>query len=389
MIVFMRNSRRRRWGLLVLIVVAPGAFYAVQAMLKSSPQNRLRLPAAAAIIPPTAEPQGPTPAVKLAPPAPTSRELDAMAFDAVHNDILMYGGSGFGSGPETSSRETWTFDAGGWHLLHPVTSPDVVAGWMTEDPVSGAIVLVGAASPPNRPIETWTWDGATWTKRGDLPFASQSLVGMAALPARGQLMLVTAPTIGPSTADDTWTWAGSSWRLDQSATALPVEGSTPALVSDPAHRRVVAVLTGNANSRSETWTWNGSTWSQLAANEVAPFDPITATMTADPRTGDVLLYIGGGDVRVGSTWTLSGSAWRQVSAPSPVVDTDYHGSWLLTDTHIGRVLMVGSAGRPNTLNVLWVFTGTIWTAERPSVLRGGSPNDGGQSAPGSGSTGLV
>jgi hypothetical protein len=195
---------------------------------------------------------------------------------------------------------------------------------------------------------------------------------MAALPSLGQLVLVTAPTSDLATTDDTWTWDGSSWQLDQRAAALPVEGSTPVLVSDPAHRRLVAVFTGDANSRSETWAWNGATWSQLVANEVAPFDPVTATMTADPGTGNVVLYIGGGDVRVGSTWTLNGTTWRQVNAASPVVDTDYHGSWLLADTHIGRVLMIGSAGRPNPLNVLWVFTGTSWTAERPSVLIGPS-----------------
>ncbi|HVC41542.1 MAG TPA: hypothetical protein VND54_06160 [Candidatus Saccharimonadales bacterium] len=368
----MVQSRRRMWGVLVLIVVAPAAFYGLQAVLEGAPHNRSPLPATAAIIPPTAEPRGPTPAVTLAPPLPAPRELDAMAFDAVHNDVLMYGGSEFGNGPETTSRETWSFDAGGWHLLHPGTSPAVVGGWMTEDPVTGRMILVGGPLQTDPPIGTWTWDGTTWTHHGDLPTTTQSLVGLAALPARGQLVLVTAPTGGVPTVDDTWTWEGSAWRLDQPATALPVEGSTPVLVSDPAHRRVVAVFTGNANTRTQTWVWDGSTWSQLAADEVAPFDPISATMATDPRTGDVVLYIGGGDVRVGSTWTLSGSSWSQVNAASPVVDTYYHGSWLLTDTRIGRVLMIGSAGRPNTLNALWVFNGTGWTAERASVLTGPS-----------------
>ncbi len=365
-------SGRRMWGWLVLIVVAPAAFYVAQAALHRAPPNPSHPPTTVIITTPSAEPRGPTPAVTLAPPVPAQRELDAMAFDAVHNDVVMYGGIGFGSGPQTSSRATWTFGSGGWHLRHPVTSPDVDAGWMTADPVTGTIVLVGDPSRTGVRLETWTWDGATWTKRGDLPAPTQTLVGMAALPALGQLMLVTAPSSGQSLTDDTWIWEGSSWRLDAPGTALPVEGSTPVLVSDPAHRRVVAVFTGTANSRSETWIWNGSIWSQLAANEVEPFDPVSASMAADPRTGDVLMYIGGGDVRLGSTWALRGAAWRQVDAASPVVDTDYHGSWLLTDQHTGRVVMIGNAGRPNTLNVLWVFTGTSWKAEPPAVLAGPS-----------------
>jgi hypothetical protein len=142
------------------------------------------------------------------------------------------------------------------------------------------------------------------------------------------------------------------------------------MVSDPSHRRVVAVFTGTANSRAETWTWDGGTWSKLAANEMMPFDPITAAMAADPRTGDVLMYIGEGDARVGSTWALSGSSWSEVDGAAPAVDTDYHGAWLLTDPRIGRVVMIGNAGRPNTFNVLWIFTGRSWTAEGPSVLAG-------------------
>ena len=368
MMGFMGRSRRRIWGLLLLIVVAPVVYYAVQALLHPALPNPFHLPTTAAIIPPTAEPRGPTPAVTLAPPVPSPREMDEMAFDTVHNDVVMYGGTGFGSGAQTPSRETWTFDAGGWHLRHPVTNPNIDWGWMTEDPVSGAIVLTGFVPPGDEVVETWTWDGTTWTNRGDLPTGNQLVVGMAAIPALEQLLLVTAPNSAQLTTDETWTWEGSSWRLDAPVISLPVEGSTPVLVSDPAHRRVVAVFTGTANSRAETWTWNGSNWSRLAANEVAPFDPITAAMAADPRTGDVLMYIGEGDARVGSTWALGGATWTEVDGASPAVDTDYHGAWLLADPHIGRVVMIGNAGRPNTLNVLWVFTGRGWTADPPSVL---------------------
>jgi hypothetical protein len=129
----MGNSRRRLWGLLVLIVVAPAAFYSVQGVVHRAAPVRSPLPTAVPITTPSAEPRGPTPGVTLAPPVPAPRELDAMAFDAVHNDIVMYGGSGFGSGPDTWSRATWTFDSGGWHLRHPVTGPDIIGGgWMTE-----------------------------------------------------------------------------------------------------------------------------------------------------------------------------------------------------------------------------------------------------------------
>ena len=99
---FMGRSRRRIWGLLLLIVVAPVVYYAVQALLHPALPNPFHLPTTAAIIPPTAEPRGPTPAVTLAPPIPSPREMDEMAFDTVHNDVVMYGGTGFGSGAQNS-----------------------------------------------------------------------------------------------------------------------------------------------------------------------------------------------------------------------------------------------------------------------------------------------
>src|ERR1035437_1036447 len=111
----MRRSRRRLWGLLILIVVAPATFYGLHAVLRGATTSRSPMSVSAAIILPTPEPRGPTPAVTLAPPVPSPREQDAMAFDAVHNDVVMKGGGGFGTGAGDSSRETWVFDARARH----------------------------------------------------------------------------------------------------------------------------------------------------------------------------------------------------------------------------------------------------------------------------------
>ncbi len=70
------------------------------------------------------------------------------------------------------------------------------------------------------------------------------------------------------------------------------------------------------------------------------------------------------------TWALDGTSWREVNPVSPDVDTA--GATLISDTRIGRVIIIGSALRPNPLNVLWVLNGSTWGAEPPSVLAAGT-----------------
>ena len=90
----------------------------------------------------------PTPGVTLASPIPSAREMTAMAYDAPRDDIVMFGGGGFGPGvAPPPANDTWTFDSTGWHEQHPRPSPPGLSDLlMTEDPSTRDLVLVGAKS---------------------------------------------------------------------------------------------------------------------------------------------------------------------------------------------------------------------------------------------------
>ena len=75
-------------------------------------------------------------------PHPDARMDSPMAYDPVHQQVVMYGGSadflGFGK------RDTWLWDGSGWRLAHPTAAPLPRAGpGMAWDPVSQRVLLYG------------------------------------------------------------------------------------------------------------------------------------------------------------------------------------------------------------------------------------------------------
>ena len=143
------------------------------------------------------------------------------------------------------------------------------------------------------------------------------------------------------------------------------------LSADPLRHRVIAVLAAaaTAGGATQTWAWNGSTWRLVSSTFKLGLDPISATMAPDPQTGAVLLFMHPAGW-LACTWALSGAVWREVNPSSPDVDTAFSGASLLSDTYIGRAILIGGAARPNPLSVLWVLNGSVWTAEVAVCPRG-------------------
>ncbi len=350
-------------ALIAVVTIAPGLVHRHGSGGASRPLAAVPTPL------PFAADTGPAPAAAtLAPPQPSPREMTAMVYDGRHDDVILFGGGGFGS--PAPSAGTWTLDARGWHAQLPVTSPPALGGpLMAYDSATGAVLLVGTypalAEAATATIQTWSWDGATWSRRTDVPAHGEWPIGVADLPATGELVLLT---VAPG-AIHTWAWSGSAWRLQHPPTELPLAAVAPALTADPHHGRVIALTLGADGADVETWAWNGRDWSRLTTTAPPSYNPITATMAADPHSGDVLLFVCGSYAC--ATWALSGPAWHLVDRRSPDIDTDYHAAQLVADTHTGRVLIIGRQGleRPNPLDTLWIFTSTGWVAVPASALR--------------------
>jgi len=144
---------------------------------------------------------------------------------------------------------------------------------MAYDAASRTVVLFGGQDRSRTLDDTWTWDGTNWTKRhptktppgfGEAtPFPQQMVYD----PARKVILFVLPVQHAASTADntmDTWTWNGVTWTRLNPAASPPLRDGN-GLAYDA--KRSLVVFAGGfpfgGADPTTTWGWNGVTWSEL------------------------------------------------------------------------------------------------------------------------------
>jgi hypothetical protein len=148
---------------------------------------------------------------------------------------------------------------------------------MAYDAAHQQIVLYGGVTLDGVSTETWTWDGATWQQHHVTSMPPESLNALLVYDnATQQTLLFGGMSVGgeqPSLSS-TWAWNGTGWvrvaaqgapiGLNESATyddatqtviVYTVQGSVKKLVSPPSSSASAPV--------SQTWIWNGMTWKLL------------------------------------------------------------------------------------------------------------------------------
>jgi hypothetical protein len=199
----------------------------------------------------------------------------AMAYDAARGQVVLFGGT-IGA-TSTYSNQTWVWDGNNWKQMQPAVSPPARFGHaMAYDAVSQKVVLFGGYGDYAETNDTWTWDGTNWTQvlspAGPL---ARSGHAMAFDAARGEIVLfggfVSQPS--PTWFSDTWVWdAVNGWQQKFSATP-PAARAGHILAFHPAMASVVMIGgmggkdiaadgTWYYDYREETWTWNGEAWTQ-------------------------------------------------------------------------------------------------------------------------------
>ena len=111
-------------------------------------------------------------------------------------------------------NDTWVWDGSNWTQKSPQTSPPGRQGHaMAYDAAHGQVVLFGGMEPnDNKLNDTWVWDGANWTQQ--FPQASppeRYLHAMAYDSAHGQVVLFGGTDSNRNYLDDTWVWDGANW----------------------------------------------------------------------------------------------------------------------------------------------------------------------------------
>jgi len=218
----------------------------------------------------------------------------ALAYDGATHSILLFGGWSAASlaGGGAPLGDTWLWDGAAWTQVQPAASPTPRGGAaLAWDPALGRTVLVGgltgsqssgAAHGCAVSIETWAWDGTSWTQ-----FAA------------------TVP-IGPAPR------ASASLAYDQDTHSLVLFGGLGPFCngSDPG-------FAGGCAALGDTWLFNGR-WSMpsIARDEEGlPSSPSArwgAALATEPQSHGVLLFGGQADL-----YTPDDDTWKLATFTAP------------------------------------------------------------------------
>lgn len=282
--------------------------------------------------------------------SPSARDFPAMTYDAARTEVVLFGGE---TSYLTPSDETWTWDGATWTQEAPATSPPArYNAALTYDAVRSESVIVGGLTTGGYAgsidaVDTWTWDGTTWTQ--ETPATSPSgrhLMSMAFDPGPGETVLFGGLN-NSGVLGDTWTWDGSAWTLESPTTSPPARsGATMAYDGNTGD---LLLFGGYADGTylTDTWTWDGTTWTQLTP-AASPPGRTYASMAYDADLGAVVLFGGYyGSYDHADTWTWDGTTWTvQSPAAHPAARS---AAAMAFDAASGQLILFGG----------WSFAGQV------------------------------
>ncbi|HEV7467858.1 MAG TPA: hypothetical protein VGP96_16290 [Candidatus Dormibacteraeota bacterium] len=304
----------------------------------------------------------PPPPPPMSGPAPEARQRAAAAFDPGRGELVLFGGSADRT-PGLDLGDTWTWTPPRWRLRRPAAAPSPRFGSvMAGDPARRTVVLFGGErrTPASETLDdTWTWDGATWTRReppaapppGALPRGLEFDVHTATS------VLVVERDTPAGTGFETWTWDGSSWAPHPGAATPPLRW-----IATAPDGGVLGVGEPDRENRGSTWSWDGSEWQRLTPQTEVRVEPLSALLAYDPGTNRTLLveseFLDVDGRPAGGTWSWDGRSWTEHHSAPPVVAA--FGVTAPLASREGRLVLVGGSLGRGAYRDAWEWDGSAW-----------------------------
>ena len=324
--------------------------------------------------------------------SPSQRVYSAMAYDPLHQQIVLFGGCSIA--PSTSAcnlaagSETWLWDGSNWTLAAPAASPSSrrshVMAW---DAVRRKIVLFGGNdlntnTPDN---DTWLWDGSTWSQlatTGSPTFSVPSYMAFFGSSVSNQTVLIIHGNylFGSRILPQTWTLDSSTNAWTQRSVSNPtynLDGG--GLAFDPL-RQVLAfdstdmLVSGGPRTSGMYWDpGNPTTWYPQSPAHLPPPTWNEAytwagNISSTLRFGGYVLGAGSGVYQ--DTWAWNGSDWAQLA--TAVSPPGRQGAAMAYDEGHRQVVLFGGATESSLeFNDTWLFTnpqGDQWTQAQPAAM---------------------
>ena len=258
---------------------------------------------------------------------PPGRSFHAMAYDAAHQEVILFGGV---DAAGSFLGDTWAWDGSQWSQRSLGSGGPSARHRhaMAYDSARGQIVLFGGVDEKNGILsETWVWDGKSWAQKiTDASPQARFGHAMAYDTARRQIVLFG----GQGTSgmfSDTWTWDGTTWAQQLTANK-PGPRAFHAMAFGLTSAKVVLFggVSPDGLASDETWIWDGADWTQKSpANH--PMARAWSAAAPDP-TGSVILFGGTNPMMTGvpfeDSWIWDGTNWMQAGTTASIPARMFH-----------------------------------------------------------------
>ena len=278
-----------------------------------------------------------------------------MVYDEARHVTFMFGGGGadfFG--------DSWTWNGATWTRVATNGPSPRRLPVMVYDSRRQRVVLFGGQVGTTLLRDTWEWDGTAWTQRSNSGPEPRIHHAAGYDRQRGRMVLHGGASATDERLTDTWEWDGTSWT--QVGSSAP-DRWVDAIEFDQQRNQLLmlgierASGTGRAN-RTDLWTWTGSAWTTVGAAFSGPDLSPVQPMVSLGASGGLLVFDGGTLQGAPSTWTWNGTWTKAAVNDSP---SARNGVALAYDSDRRRVVLFGGGTRSADFNDTWEWDGQRWT----------------------------
>ncbi|NNF58853.1 MAG: hypothetical protein HKN04_11510 [Rhodothermaceae bacterium] len=303
------------------------------------------------------------PAIVHDPPQPRSGY--AMAYDAAHDRVVLFGGS-----DSTYQRlgDTWVWADEAWMPLETAASPPARSdAQLTYDAARSQLVLFGGLSADRELLaDTWLLDDTTWVQVESSAPPARQMAAMTYDADRARVVLFGGQGDDRALLGDTWEWDGAQWT-QQGAEGAPPPRASHGLAYDAARRQTVLVAGYDDDLMDDTWMWDGEQWRQAEDTGLPP--RLHAALAYD-EVGERLLLFGGfgAEGREATLLAWDGTRWTAIGGDHPTARAEHEGVYVPGEGFLifGGVIDQGMDydERVKT-NDLWRYDGAQWHGVGP------------------------
>jgi hypothetical protein len=284
----------------------------------------------------------------------SARSMHSVAFDSARGRLVLFGGYNYHQG--VIYPDTWEYDGSSWTLVASSGPAPRLAHRLAYDPTRGRVVLFGGCSDLGCATllgDTWEWDGVQWTQKVVTPSpAALAYHGMEFSrrtgPA-GQVVLFGGTRSGSPT-NETWSWNGAAWtKLAPAASPPPLYLTALARANDQGDLVLAGGLVAGSYT-DEVWLWDGTTWIDTRQIE-SPAKRAFHAMAYDTARHEAVVFGGltdngttcdtGTEQVCSGTWLFNGRRWRRAS-PAATPSARW-GSGLAFDDMRGLAILYGGS----------------------------------------------